>query len=76
MTRNEKESAEIRDKHVERVGQNLVQKSVAAEAKGGDLRELPPNYYWNWRFIGSLIAVVFMAQGLYLGTCQLHLILD
>ncbi|OAG00721.1 siderophore iron transporter [Paraphaeosphaeria sporulosa] len=53
--------------HIENVSQDSTHDSVAAEARGGDLSELPSNYYWNWRFIGSLIAVVFMAQGLYLG---------
>ncbi|KAF2265565.1 siderophore iron transporter [Lojkania enalia] len=28
---------------------------------------MPPGYYRNWRFIGSVVAVAFMAQGLYLG---------
>ncbi|KAF2112843.1 siderophore iron transporter [Lophiotrema nucula] len=28
---------------------------------------MPPGYYRNWRFIGSVLAVAFMAQGLYLG---------
>lgn len=36
-------------------------------AVGGTLDDLPRGYYTNWRFIGSLAAVSFMAQGLYLG---------
>lgn len=40
---------------------------VDTSAVGGDLADLPKGYYTNWRFIGSLAAVSFMAQGLYLG---------
>lgn len=41
---------------------------VAESAVGGDLADMPKGYYTNWRFIGSVAAVSFMAQGLYLGT--------
>lgn len=44
---------------------------VAASAVGGDLADMPKGYYTNWRFIGSVAAVSFMAQGLYLGTFPL-----
>ena len=65
---NEKEiQAESRDLHIEHVPTNS-QDEVAEEAKGGDLSEMPPGYYRNWRFIGSVLAVAFMAQGLYLGS--------
>ena len=40
---------------------------VAEEAKGGHLSDMPKGYYTNWRFIGTIAAVSFMAQGLYLG---------
>lgn len=40
---------------------------VAEEAKGGSLDDMPKGYYRNWRFIGSVAAVVFLAQGSYLG---------
>jgi hypothetical protein len=40
---------------------------VTEEAKGGELSDMPKGYYRSWRFIGSLLAVVFMAQGSYLG---------
>lgn len=40
---------------------------VTEEAKGGELSDMPNGYYRSWRFIGSLLAVVFMAQGSYLG---------
>ncbi|KAF1844966.1 MFS general substrate transporter [Cucurbitaria berberidis CBS 394.84] len=40
---------------------------IAASAVGGDLADMPKGYYTNWRFIGSVAAVSFMAQGLYLG---------
>lgn len=39
----------------------------SAAAKGGDFSDLPKNYYLHWRFIGSIAAVTFMAQSLYLG---------
>jgi hypothetical protein len=39
----------------------------SAAARGGALQDLPPNYYWHWRFVGSVAAVTFMAQSLYLG---------
>ncbi|KAF2178609.1 fungal trichothecene efflux pump [Zopfia rhizophila CBS 207.26] len=55
-----------RDLHTENVSNNSGDE-VAKEAKGGDLGDMPPGYYRNWRFIGSVIAVCFMAQGLYLG---------
>jgi MFS family permease len=68
MTPNEKDVVETRDLHIENVSQDSAHDSTPSEVRGGDLSELPANYYWNWRFIGSLTAVVFMAQGLYLGT--------
>ncbi|KAF2025805.1 putative siderophore iron transporter [Setomelanomma holmii] len=40
---------------------------IAASAVGGDLADMPKGYYTNWRFIGSVAAVSFMAQRLYLG---------
>jgi hypothetical protein len=40
---------------------------IAASAVGGDLADMPKGYYTNWRFMGSVAAVSFMAQGLYLG---------
>lgn len=52
---------------IEHVSNDSSHDEVAAEAKGGDLSEMPPGYYKSWRFIGSVAAVVFMAQGLYLG---------
>ncbi|KAJ4301116.1 hypothetical protein N0V90_003206 [Kalmusia sp. IMI 367209] len=66
MAANEKDFIETRDMHIENVSESSHD-GVAEEAKGGDLSELPSNYYWDWRFLGSLAAVVFMAQGLYLG---------
>lgn len=56
-----------RDVHIENVSDNSSHDEVAEEARGGDLSEMPAGYYRNWRFIGSVIAVAFMAQGLYLG---------
>jgi len=52
---------------IENVSNGSSHDEVAAEAKGGDLSEMPAGYYRSWRFIGSVAAVVFMAQGLYLG---------
>jgi hypothetical protein len=54
---------------IEHVSNDSSHDEIAAEAKGGDLSEMPAGYYKSWRFIGSVVAVVFMAQGLYLGTC-------
>lgn len=45
---------------------------IAPEAKGGKLDDMPPGYYRSWRFIGTVAAVVFMAQGLYLGSYIVH----
>ena len=52
--------------HEETISQSN-QDQVAEEAKGGDLNDMPPGYYRNWRFIGSVAAVAFLAQGSYLG---------
>lgn len=68
MAVDEKQAVESRDTDIEDVSRNSTHSSVAEAARGAELSELPPNYYWNWRFLGSLTAVVFMAQGLYLGT--------
>lgn len=43
---------------------------ISELAEGGDLADMPKGYYTNWRFIGSVAAVSFMAQGLYLGQCS------
>lgn len=56
---------DARDLHIENVSNHSDE--VASEAKGGDLNEMPEGYYRNWRFIGTVAAVAFMAQGLYLG---------
>ncbi|ORY16299.1 fungal trichothecene efflux pump [Clohesyomyces aquaticus] len=68
---HEKEiNADTHDLHIERAAENdatQLHDEVAEEAKGGDLSEMPKGYYRSWRFIGSVVAVVFMAQGLYLG---------
>ncbi|PGH10485.1 hypothetical protein AJ80_07528 [Polytolypa hystricis UAMH7299] len=40
---------------------------ISESAKGGALGDMPDGYYTHWRFIGSIAAVTFMAQGLYLG---------
>jgi hypothetical protein len=45
---------------------------IAEDAKGGDLSEMPEGYYRSWRFLGSFLAVTFMAQGLYLGESPAH----
>ncbi|KAF2474847.1 fungal trichothecene efflux pump [Lindgomyces ingoldianus] len=64
---DEKEiQASTRDLHIESIS-NDSQDEVAEEAKGGDLSDMPEGYYRSWRFIGSVAAVAFMAQGLYLG---------
>lgn len=68
MAFDEKEvQTDTRDIQIEDVSNDSHHDEVAEEAKGGELSELPSGYYWNWRFIGSVIAVAFMAQGLYLG---------
>ncbi|KAF2821735.1 MFS general substrate transporter, partial [Ophiobolus disseminans] len=59
-------SAEHREE-VGRASMNTDVDHVAPEAIGGDLADMPKGYYTNWRFIGSVAAVSFMAQGLYLG---------
>lgn len=53
--------------HNEDVNRSDGADHVAEQAKGGDLADMPKGYYTNWRFIGSVAAVSFMAQGLYLG---------
>lgn len=68
MARDEKDiQTESRDLHIENASNPPSHDEVAEEAKGGDLSEMPAGYYRNWRFIGSVVAVAFMAQGLYLG---------
>lgn len=44
-----------------------LESEISPEAVGGNLHELPPNYYLHWRFIGTVAAVVTMTWGLYLG---------
>lgn len=65
MARDEK--SPVSEQH-EDIDHTETSDHVAVEAVGGDLSDLPPGYYTNWRFIGSVAAVSFMAQGLYLGT--------
>ncbi|KAF2645781.1 siderophore iron transporter [Massarina eburnea CBS 473.64] len=65
MPFNEKKIETVHDQ-IEDVS-NPYHDEVASEAKGGDLSEMPEGYYRNWHFIGSVLAVAFMAQGLYLG---------
>lgn len=67
MATHEKDFVENRALYIENASRDSPHDEIAEEAKGGELSELPSNYYWNWRFLGSLTAVVFMAQGLYLG---------
>jgi len=38
-----------------------------ASAIGGHLNDLPPGYYRSLKFIGSILAVMLMANSLYLG---------
>ena len=66
---NEKDiNAIAREERIENVSDSFISEDgVAEEAKGGDLSEMPEGYYRSWRFIGSVLAVSFMAQGLYLG---------
>lgn len=66
---NEKDINAIgREERIENVSdRSISQDEVAEEAIGGDLSEMPEGYYRSWRFIGSVLAVSFMAQGLYLG---------
>ena len=57
---------------VDRVSTHNGEDHIASEARGGDLADMPKGYYTHWRFIGTIAAVSFMAQGLYLGTCFLY----
>lgn len=68
MTQKEIESLSVSE-HREDVGEKAGNHAdqVDASAMGGDLADMPKGYYTNWRFIGSVAAVSFMAQGLYLG---------
>lgn len=61
-----KTSSEHRE-DIDRTMTNDTADHIAASAVGGDLADMPKGYYTNWRFIGSVAAVSFMAQGLYLG---------
>ena len=65
---NEKSSVSEHREEVDRTMTNDDVDHIAASAVGGDLADMPKGYYTNWRFIGSVAAVSFMAQGLYLGT--------
>jgi MFS family permease len=40
---------------------------VTAAAIGGDIDQFPKGYYWNVRFVGSMIGVILTTQCLYLG---------
>ena len=64
---NEKEIHAVNNERIEKVSHLSQDDELAEEARGGDLSEMPEGYYRNWRFIGSVVAVSFMAQGLYLG---------
>ncbi|KAF2713313.1 fungal trichothecene efflux pump [Pleomassaria siparia CBS 279.74] len=64
------DTATSNSEHREIVDDTLTKDGVdhiAASAVGGNLSDMPKGYYTNWRFIGSVAAVSFMAQGLYLG---------
>ncbi len=64
---NEKLSVSEHREEIDRTMTNDDVDHIAASAVGGDLADMPKGYYTNWRFIGSVAAVSFMAQGLYLG---------
>ncbi|KAH6681599.1 siderophore iron transporter [Halenospora varia] len=46
---------------------SITDDSVDPQVRQSDLDQMPKGYYRNWRFIGSLAATSFLAQGLYLG---------
>lgn len=50
---------------------DILEAELSPDARGYDLGEMPKGYYTSWRFIGSVAAISFLAQGLYLGSCQL-----
>jgi|TARA_R110002003_G_scaffold206_27_gene15923 hypothetical protein len=69
MAHNQTEKSPVSE-HREEIDRTTINDGVdhvAASAIGGNLADMPKGYYTNWRFIGSVAAVSFMAQGLYLG---------
>lgn len=39
----------------------------APDARGVDLEDIPPQYWWSFRFLGSAISIILLAICLYVG---------